>query len=115
MWLGGAVAVAEIENVSSSYLAKLMQKLSKPGIVSSSEGKQGGYSIKRDPEKIDLTSIVKILEEEKNIFDCVDEVHGCKIRNKCKIHAVFTEAYEKMLNELSKTSIADILEPEIKK
>ena len=109
------VEIAEIENVSSSYLAKVMQKLSKAGIVSSSEGKKGGYSLQRDPEKIDLTSIVKILEEKKNIFDCVDEVHGCKIRDRCKIHAVFTEAYKKMLNELSKTSIADILEPEIKK
>ncbi|MGM0437721.1 MAG: RrF2 family transcriptional regulator [Bacillota bacterium] len=107
--------IAEIENVSSSYLAKVMQKLSRAGVVSASEGKRGGYSLAQAPEKIDLASIVKILEEEKNVFDCVDDVHGCEIRERCKIHAVFTEAYEKMLEELEKTSISDILEPEIKK
>ena len=107
--------IAEIENVSSSYLAKVMQKLSGAEIVSSSEGKRGGYSLAKTPEEIDLAVIVKTLEEEKNVFDCVDEVHGCEIRDRCKIHVVFTEAYKKMLNELKKTSISDILEPEIKK
>ena len=107
--------IAEIENVSSSYLAKVMQKLSSAGIIKSSEGKSGGYSLDRTADKISLSSVVKVLEENENIFDCVDEVHGCKIRDRCKIHEVFTNAYEKMLNELSKTSIADIVDPELKK
>jgi len=107
--------IAEIENVSTSYLAKVMQKLSGAGIVSSSEGKKGGYSLAKAPKKIDLASIVKILEEDKNVFDCVDDVHGCEIRDRCKIHSIFTKAYQKMLEELSKTSLDEILEPEIKK
>ena len=107
--------IAEIENVSSSYLAKVMQKLSSAGIIKSSEGKSGGYSLDRTADKISLSSVVKVLEENENIFDCVDEVHGCEIRDRCKIHEVFTNAYEKMLNELSKTSIADIVDPELKK
>ncbi len=106
--------IAEIENVSPSYLAKVMQKLSSAEILSSREGKKGGYSLSRRAEDINLASVVKVLEEEVNVFDCVDVVHGCKIRDRCKIHAVFTDAYEKMLKELSKTSVADILEPEIK-
>lgn len=107
--------IAAIENVSSSYLAKVMQKLSGAGIVSSSEGKKGGYSLAKNPKKIDLASIVKILEEDKNVFNCVDDVHGCDIRDRCKIHTIFTKAYQKMLEELSKTSLDEILEPEIKK
>lgn len=107
--------LAEIENVSPSYLAKVMQKLSNAGIVYSNEGKKGGYSLHKDPKKIDLASVVKILEEDKNLFDCVNEVHGCKIRDHCKIHFVFFKAYQKMLDELSKTTIKDVLEPEIKK
>ena len=106
--------IAEIENVSTSYLAKVMQKLSSAGIVSSSEGKKGGYSLNKNEEDIDLASVVKVVEEKNNVFRCVDDVHGCEIKDRCKIHAVFAEAYEKMLNELAKTSIVDILDPEIK-
>ena len=106
--------LAEIENVSTSYLAKVMQELSNHNIVSSSEGKQGGYKLNLPPEEITMAQITDIFETDKGVFDCVDDLHGCKIRDRCKIHAVFWEAYQKMLVELEKTTIADILDPEIK-
>jgi len=106
--------IAEIENVSASYLAKVMQDLSNHNIVSSSEGKQGGYTLNLPPEEITLAQVTDIFETDKGVFDCVDDLHGCKIRDRCKIHAVFWEAYQKMLAELEKTTIADILDPEIK-
>ena len=106
--------LAEMENVSTSYLAKVMQDLSNHNIVSSSEGKQGGYTLNLPPEEITMAQITDIFETDKGVFDCVDDLHGCKIRDRCKIHAVFWEAYQKMLVELEKTTIADILDPEIK-
>ncbi|MFN2364369.1 MAG: Rrf2 family transcriptional regulator [Halarsenatibacteraceae bacterium] len=106
--------LAEIENVSASYLAKVMQELSNNNIVSSSEGKQGGYLLNLPPEKITLAQITEIFESDSGVFDCVDDLHGCSIRDRCKIHAVFREAYQKMLIELENTTIADILDPEIK-
>lgn len=109
-----ASELAEIENVSASYLAKVMQKLSKHKIVSSSEGKTGGYKLNKKAEDISIAEVVKILEAEENVFDCVDKVHGCTIKDRCKIHAVFKEAYQEMLNKLAETSIADIADPEIK-
>lgn len=109
-----ASELAEIENVSASYLAKVMQKLSKHKIVSSSEGKTGGYKLYKKAEDISIADVVKILEEKEHVFDCVDEVHGCTIRDRCKIHAAFKDAYQEMLKKLRKTSIADIIDPEIK-
>ena len=106
--------LAEIENVSSSYLAKVMQKLSAAGIVSSAEGKKGGYTLAGDAEEINLAQITELFEAEENIFECVDNVHGCKIKDRCKIHLVFGKAYQKMLAELAETTIKDIIEPEIK-
>lgn len=106
--------LADLENVSSSYLAKVMQKLSAAGIVSSAEGKKGGYTLSRDAEEINLAQIMKLFEAEENVFECVDEIHGCKIKDRCKIHLVFAQAYQKMLTELEQTTINDIIEPEIK-
>jgi len=106
--------LAEIENVSASYLAKVMQGLSNHNIVSSTEGKQGGYTLNLPPEEITLAQVTDIFESDDGIFECVDDLHGCTIRDRCKIHAVFREAYQKMLAELENTTIADILDPEIK-
>ena len=105
--------LAEIENVSASYLAKVMQELSNHNIVSSSEGKQGGYTLNLLPEEITLAQVTEIFETDKEVFDCVDDLHGCTIRDRCKIHAAFREAYQKMLKDLKNTTIADVLDPEI--
>jgi len=106
--------LADIENVSSSYLAKVMQSLSSAGIVISAEGKKGGYTLSRSAEEINLAQIMELFEAEENVFECVDEIHGCTIKDRCKIHAVFKDAYQEMLDKLRETSIADILDPEIK-
>ena len=106
--------LADIENVSSSYLAKVMQSLSAAGIVISAEGKKGGYTLSRSAEKINLAQIMELFEAEENVFECVDQIHGCKIKDRCKIHQVFAQAYQKMMVELEKTTINDIIEPEIK-
>ncbi|MFP4020075.1 MAG: RrF2 family transcriptional regulator [Halanaerobium sp.] len=106
--------LAEIENVSSSYLAKVMQKLSAAGIVSSAEGKKGGYTLSREAEEINLAQIMELFEAKDNVFECVDEIRGCKIKDRCKIHRVFGKAYQKMLAELAETTIKDIINPEIK-
>ena len=106
--------LADLENVSSSYLAKVMQKLSAAGIVSSAEGKKGGYTLANDAEKINLAQIMGLFEAEDNVFECVDDIRGCSIKDKCKIHSIFESAYQKMLAELEQTTIKDIIDPEIK-
>jgi Rrf2 family nitric oxide-sensitive transcriptional repressor len=105
--------LADIENVSSSYLAKVMQRLSADGIVSSAEGKKGGYTLSRDAEEINLAQIMELFEAKENVFECVDEIRGCKITDRCKIHQVFAQAYQKMLTDLGQTTIKDIINPDI--
>lgn len=106
--------IAEIENVSASYLAKVMQELSNNKIVISVEGKKGGYRLNKKADEINLADIMMIFEADDNIFECIDKVHGCTIKDRCKIHAVFADAYQKMLDHLKKTTIKDILNPEVK-
>ena len=105
--------LADLESVSSSYLAKVMQKLSAAGIVSSAEGKKGGYTLAREAEQINLAQIMEIFEAKENVFECVDKIHGCTIKDRCKIHHVFAQAYQKMLIELEQTTIKDIIKTEM--
>jgi Rrf2 family nitric oxide-sensitive transcriptional repressor len=44
----------------------------------------------------------------------VDDIYGCSIKDRCKIHRVFGRAYQKMLAELKQTTIKDIINPVIK-
>lgn len=65
-------AVAERQNISISYLEQLIAKLKKAGIVKSTRGAQGGYTLAKAPEKISVGDILRALEGNLNPVDCVE-------------------------------------------
>ncbi len=82
-------------------LAKVMQKLTKAGIVSSIQGLHGGYSLARRPNEIQVSSIINIIEDEKpTIAECYAEGgEDCSIFNVCTIRKPL-EKVQRTLNVL---------------
>ena len=62
--------VAERQNISISYLEQLVAKLKKAGIVQSTRGAQGGYSLAKEPENISVGEILRALEGSLSPVDC---------------------------------------------
>ena len=62
--------VAERQNISISYLEQLIAKLKKVGIVQSTRGAQGGYSLAKEPECISVGDILRALEGNLSPVDC---------------------------------------------
>ncbi len=93
------VSASTLENyvsVSSKYLEKIMRMLSKRGIVSASRGANGGYSLARPPKEITVGEIVRALEDDIEIIECVKEDGKCKC---CPSSGVWKKLY-KGINEL---------------
>ena len=62
--------VAERQGISISYLEQLMAKLKKAGIVQSTRGAQGGYSLTKNPKEISVGEILRALEGSLSPVDC---------------------------------------------
>jgi Rrf2 family protein len=56
--------LARIESVPANYLVQILSELRNGGLITSRRGKQGGYALARDPEKITLLDIVEVIEGE---------------------------------------------------
>ncbi|MFZ5802144.1 MAG: RrF2 family transcriptional regulator [Candidatus Omnitrophota bacterium] len=54
--------IVKSEKFSPAYVEKILQKLKAAHIVKSHQGKEGGYSLARDPGKITLKDVVDALE-----------------------------------------------------
>jgi Rrf2 family protein len=67
-----AARLAELHDVSSSYLAKQMQALSRAGLVHSAQGKAGGYVLTRRPEEITLLDVVQAVDGPRPAFVCTE-------------------------------------------
>ena len=67
-----ASKLAELTDVSGSYLAKQLQALSRAGLVKSVQGKAGGYVLTRSPEKISVLDVVLAIEGSTPMFECTE-------------------------------------------
>src|SRR5690242_16280528 len=67
-----AARLAELHDVSGSYLAKQLQSLSRAGLVRSVQGKAGGYALTRDPESITVLDVVLAIEGQRPAFVCTE-------------------------------------------
>lgn len=109
---------AKLQGVPYDYLGKIFTKLSKAGLVKSSEGRKGGYSLARTPKEINVLDIVHAIDGKKAVFECkeirqkmdifLDEKPKWACEGMCGIHAVMTNAQLLMEQELATHTILSL-------
>ncbi|MEH1168479.1 Rrf2 family transcriptional regulator [Micromonospora sp. CPCC 205539] len=67
-----AAKLAELHDVSGSYLAKQLQSLARAGLIHSVQGKSGGYALTRAPESITLLDVVHAVDGPGPAFVCTE-------------------------------------------
>lgn len=67
-----AAKLADLHDVSSSYLAKQMQALSRGGLVRSLQGHAGGYVLTSPADQISILDVVRAVEGDKPLFVCTE-------------------------------------------
>jgi len=110
--------IAELQGVPYDYLAKIFTKLSKAGLVASTEGKGGGFMLARLPEQITVLDIVTAIDGPKSIFDCKEIRQRLAVFGEtppawacegiCGIRAVMNTAQQRMEEALAQHTILDL-------
>jgi Rrf2 family protein len=67
-----AMRLAELHDVSATYLAKQLQALSRAGLVGSSQGQSGGYVLTRAAEDITVLDVVEAVDGARPAFVCTE-------------------------------------------
>ena len=57
-----ASRIATRQNLSIAYLEQLLHRLKKHGLITSVRGPKGGYLLAKDPRRITMAEVVRILE-----------------------------------------------------
>ena len=70
-------AIAERQNIPEAYLEQLISQLRRSGLVKSVRGAQGGYLLAREPDKISVGEVLRTLEGELAMVDCLIEEDAC--------------------------------------
>jgi Rrf2 family protein len=104
-----AKEVAELYNIPSEIMAKILQNLVRGGFVQSSQGARGGYALVKDARTISLSEIVESIEGPLGIVECMaDDECKCMQLENCNISDPFRVIHEQFKIFLSRISLADI-------
>jgi Rrf2 family nitric oxide-sensitive transcriptional repressor len=95
--------------LSRNHLAKIMQHLSRAGLIDTRRGGGGGAVLARPAADIRLGDIVRLLEEGQPLVDCFGPNGGmCSIDGKCRLKARLRSAERRFLDDLNRSTLADI-------
>ena len=91
------------------YLFKVLQSLSRAGLVQVQRGKHGGFSLLSDPADISIYDVVQAVEPIKRIAKCPLglKAHGVRL---CSLHRKLDDAMGHIEQAFSSTSLADLID-----
>ncbi len=101
-----AEAIADALGVSRAHLVKVLQRLSKAGLVRSSRGPGGGYSLTRPPREISIRELYEAVEGPIDVSACAIGVPACG-RASCVLGDLFCRMGRELRDQLERTTVAD--------
>ncbi|MEF8787510.1 MAG: Rrf2 family transcriptional regulator [Planctomycetota bacterium] len=102
--------VADEQDISFKYLEQIMSALRAGGLVNSRRGQNGGYTLSRRPEQINLLQVYRVLEGSTAPADCVDDPEDCPMGAECAPRETWVEIAESVREVLENTTLRDLKE-----
>jgi Rrf2 family protein len=100
--------IAETTRVPAGYLAKVMQGLSRAGLVNSQRGLNGGFTLAHDPRELSILAVVNAVDPIQRFAECPLGIpsHG---RRLCPLHSRLDQAAAMVEEAFSGTMVAELL------
>jgi Rrf2 family protein len=93
------------------FLARIAAELVKNGLLTSKEGKNGGYLITPKIKTISLYDYLLIFENDVIVSSCVDENYECKYENICNHKSFIKKRLNVVLTkELKKIKLLQLID-----
>jgi Rrf2 family protein len=100
--------IAKATQVPAGYLAKVMQSLSRNGVVKSQRGLNGGFTLAHDPTELSILAVVNSVDPIQRFPECPLGIpsHG---RRLCPLHYRLDQAAAMIEQTFGETMVAELL------
>lgn len=99
-------AIAERGQIPAPYLSKLLQGLTRAGLVTAQRGVGGGYLLSRSPDTVTLAEIMNAIEPLQRIRACPLGIAGHVTL--CPLHRRLDEALAMVERTFQETTLNDL-------
>ena len=102
--------IARAYGVSELFLFKILQPLTKAGLVETVRGRNGGVRLGRAAERITLFDVIKVTEDSFAMAECFEEgVAECPLVDSCGLNAALRKALNAFFDVLAEYTIDDLV------
>jgi len=101
--------VAETYDVSEAHMMKVTHQLGLAGWIETVRGKGGGMRLAHAPQDIPLGAVVRSIEPDFFLVECLSTGNTCVLTGSCKLTGVVEGALRSFMAHLDASTLADIL------
>ena len=102
--------VADAYGIPAQLLAKILQLLTKSGLLRSQAGMNGGYALARGAASISAYEVIRAIDGPFFITSCSKGKKGCELTSNCTIREPLARVNETIAGVLQSISIEDLTE-----
>lgn len=104
--------LARSTGVTEKYLEQIIALMKKANIVQSLRGAGGGYKLTDSPENITVGQVLRAVEDNLEIVDCLRE-DGCSNKCNCVSRNLWAKLYDNINNYLDTISLLRLAEDKV--
>src|SRR5246127_1513659 len=102
--------VAESYGIPPEVLAKILQRLTKAGLLHSQHGINGGYTLARAADEISAYEVIRAIDGPLFITSCITVRGECDQTQRCTIREPLRKVNQSIEEVLKKIKIAEMTE-----
>lgn len=106
-----AAEIARRNDVSPTFLGKIVSSLARAGMVITRRGVHGGIELTREPHEVTLLDVIEAVQGPLCINECLYEPSRCSRDSLCPAYPAWREAQRRLRSALDVT-LAELLQEE---
>lgn len=95
--------ISKVLKIPREFISKILQSLKESGLISSSKGKSGGFSLAKPASRIKLIDVVAAIDGLDMFDSCVLGFAECSPTHPCPVHSTWgplrTQTYDMLTSE----------------
>lgn len=101
--------IASAYRISENHLMKVVHRLGQNGFIETIRGRGGGVRLKGSASRIRIGAVVRAVEEDFMIVECMGANDTCRITEVCRLKVALRQALGAFLKSLDGWTLADLV------
>jgi Rrf2 family protein len=100
------------QGISEKYLWQVISLAKASGLIQSTRGPKGGYTVARPADQITVLDIITALEGPIILVDCLEKSESCDRHGSCTTRDVWLQVENSMKKSMASITLQDLVEKE---